>query len=181
MYVSLEASRLTVLAVRFCSGLCKESEIGWPAAPFCRGVELAAHCCLNRPSLCCRAAHHFLTLAPRFASTRSFPTIVPADLFRRCRVFALEAGVVTARGCATAAGACRRARFRVSLQQLMPSTMPRRLGALGKRDRPKLSGATAMERAPAVDVLMVAEHQFRRPGKASWQAVALCRGINRRL
>ena len=43
MYVSLEASRLTFLKVRFCSGLYKECEIGLPAAPFCRAVELAAH------------------------------------------------------------------------------------------------------------------------------------------
>jgi len=33
---------------------------------------------LNWPSLCCRAAHQFRTLAPRFASTRSCPTIAPA-------------------------------------------------------------------------------------------------------
>jgi hypothetical protein len=88
MYVSLEERRLTFLKVRFCSGLYKECEIPLPAAPFCRAVELAAHWRRSelpfvalsiRPSVsnCCA---HGSGLAP---------TVVPGDLFRRSRVFAV--------------------------------------------------------------------------------------------
>jgi hypothetical protein len=88
MYVSLEERRLTFLKVRFCSGLYKECEIGLPAVPFCGAVKLAAHWRRSelpfvalsiRPSVsnCCA---HGSGLAP---------TVVPGDLFRRSRVFAV--------------------------------------------------------------------------------------------
>ena len=55
------------------------------------------------------------------------------------------------------------------MQQLKLSTMfkvpAEGSGNLGKGTPTKLSGGTAVERVPPVDVLMVAERQFRRPGK----------------
>jgi hypothetical protein len=43
-YVSLEPSRRIFLKVQFCSGLSYEAETGLVAPPFCRALELAAHC-----------------------------------------------------------------------------------------------------------------------------------------
>ena len=55
-------------------------------------------------------------------------------------------------------------------QQLKLSTMlkgylPKAWRSWGQGTPTKLSGGTAVERVPPLDVLMVAERQFRRPGK----------------
>ena len=55
------------------------------------------------------------------------------------------------------------------MQQLKLSTMlrylPKAWRSVGEETPTKLSGGTAVERVPPLDVLMVAERQFRRPGK----------------
>jgi hypothetical protein len=90
---------------------------------------------LNCPSLRCRSAHQFRTLAPTVPIFA--PTVVPGDLFRRSRVFAVLDGVVTARGL-RCLGVCRpQACFSVGLQQLKPTTnlsISRRLGSVLGRD-----------------------------------------------
>jgi len=103
---------------------------------------------LNCPSLRCRSAHQFRTLAPTVPvlPQRLFPVSCSGEAARlRCP----RAGVVTARGLRSRWGVCRpKACFSVGLPLMF---------------------------------LWLPNNQFRRPGRASWQAVALCRGINRRL
>jgi hypothetical protein len=75
--------------------------------------------------------------------------------------------------------------FSVGLQQLKPTTMlsiSRRLGSVvGKRPRPSSPAWQLWNERRPLMFLWLSNNQFRRPGWASWQAVALCRGINRRL